>query len=32
MNMAYDEVEYPWDDREAVELALKGKVKKIIRK
>ena len=31
-SMAYFGVEYPWSDFEAVEMALKGKTKKIIRK
>ena len=30
-SMAYNGIEYPWSDYEAVESALKGKVKKIIR-
>lgn len=30
-SMAYDEVEYPWSDQEAVKIALYGGVKKIIR-
>ncbi|KKU63163.1 MAG: UDP-N-acetylmuramyl-tripeptide synthetase, partial [Candidatus Woesebacteria bacterium GW2011_GWC2_47_16] len=31
-SMAYGEKEYPWSDYEAVEAAIKGKVKKINRK
>lgn len=31
-SMAYDGIEYPWSDHEAVQMALKGKVKEIIRK
>ena len=30
-SMAYKGVEYPWSDREAVRIALKGGVKEIIR-
>jgi UDP-N-acetylmuramoyl-L-alanyl-D-glutamate--2,6-diaminopimelate ligase len=31
-SMAYNEVEYPWSDHEAVKIALKGGVKRIMRK
>lgn len=30
-SMAYDGVEYPWSDQEAVKMALKGRIKKIKR-
>ena len=30
-SMAYNGIEYPWSDQEAVKIALKGKVKEIKR-